>query len=308
MKISEKLQFIIKISDLTQEKLANQLKVSFATLNSWINERSIPHQRNQKLIDDLYRQYTGQTKIPDNVLIAKKELILTKSKKYQNIINSIVKRQDLFDQFVLSLTYNSNSIEGSTLTENETRAILFDNASIPHKQVIEHLEAKNHQTALNYLFSQTNRNLIISEDIILKLHSILMNSIQEDAGKYRDHGVRIVGANLATANYLKVPKLMQDLVNNINRKEKDLIKQVASIHASFEQIHPFSDGNGRIGRLLIQMMLMRYNIAPAIIKQEDKRFYYSYLSRAQKTGDTISLENFICDAILMGFDLIEKLV
>jgi len=306
MKISEKLQFIIKISDLTQEKLANQLSVSFATLNSWINERSIPYQRNQKLIDDLYRQYTGQTEIPENLLIAKKELIFIKSKKYKNIISSIIGRQDLFKEFILSLTYNSNSIEGSTLTENETGAILFDNASIPNKQITEHLEAKNHQTALNYLFAQIEWGSIISENFILKLHSILMNSIQEDAGKYRDHGVRIVGANLATANYLKVPELMQNLIKDINREEKDLIKQVATIHASFEQIHPFSDGNGRIGRLLLQMMLMRHNLAPAVIKQENKRFYYTYLNKAQKTKDTTLLENFICDAILMSFDLIEK--
>jgi transcriptional regulator with XRE-family HTH domain len=172
MKISEKLQFIIKISDLTQEKLANQLSVSFATLNSWINERSIPYQRNQKLIDDLYRQYTGQTEIPENLLIAKKELIFIKSKKYKNIISSIIGRQDLFKEFILSLTYNSNSIEGSTLTENETGAILFDNASIPNKQITEHLEAKNHQTALNYLFAQVEWGSTISEDVILKLYPV----------------------------------------------------------------------------------------------------------------------------------------
>ena len=306
MKISAKLQFIMKISGLTQEKLAGRLDVSFVTLNSWINNKSTPHKKKQESIDKLYRQYTGQVEIPDNILIAKKELLFTKSKKYKNIVNSIIKRQDLFDEFVLSLTYNSNSIEGSTLTENETRAILFDNASIPNKKVVEHLEVKNHQTALNYLFAQVEWGSKISEKIILKLHNILMNSIREDAGRYRNHGVRIVGANLATANYLKVPKLMEDLINSINKKEKDIVKQIADVHARFEQIHPFSDGNGRIGRLLIQIMLMRYNIAPAIIKQEDKRFYYSYLNKAQKTGNTILLEDFICDAVLIGFNLIEE--
>ena len=304
-KISDKLQFIAKISGLTQEKLASQLGVSFVTLNSWINGKSTPHKKKQELINNLYCKYTGQAEIPEDILIAKKELLFSKSKKYKNIVNLIVKRPDLFDEFVLSLTYHSNSIEGSTLTKNETGAILFDNATIPNKEVIEHLEAKNHQSALNYLFKKINQSSKVTEEFILKLHSILMNSIKEDAGQYRNHGVRIVGANIATANHLKIQKLMNSLVSNINKKEKDIIKQVSEIHTSFEQIHPFSDGNGRIGRLLIHAMLMSNNLAPAIIKQEDKRFYYSYLNKAQKTGNTILLEDFICDATLFGYSLIE---
>ncbi|MFH0840909.1 MAG: Fic family protein [bacterium] len=305
MKISIKLQFIKRISGLTQVKLADQLDVSFATLNSWINDKSIPRQKHQDIIDSLYKKYTGQSEIPDDILSAKKELIIFKSGKYSNIVDLIIKRSDLYNEFVLSLTYNSNRIEGSTLTEDETEDILFDNVSIPNKNIIEHLEAKNHQTALNYLFKQAKSNFKITEEFILKLHSILMNGIKEDAGSYRHHGVRILGANIPTANYLKVPRLMEELINDINKKEKDLIKQVASIHARFEQIHPFSDGNGRIGRLLIHAMLMRHNLPPAIIKQENKRFYYSYLNKAQKTIDTILLEDFICEAILQSYDLIK---
>ncbi|MFH1412951.1 MAG: Fic family protein [bacterium] len=285
--------------------MSDQLGVSFATLNSWINDKSVPREKHQEIIDSLYKRHTGQTEIPDDILDAKKELLKVKSRKYSNIVDLIIKRSDLYNEFVLSLTYNSNSIEGSTLTKDETGDILFDNVSIPNKNIIEHLEAKNHQTALNYLFKQVKLNFKITEEFILKLHSILMNGIKEDAGRYRNHGVRIVGTNIPTANYLKILKLMKELINDINKKENDLIKQVASIHARFEQIHPFSDGNGRIGRLLIHVMLMRYNLPPAIIKQENKRFYYSYLNKAQKTGDTILLEDFICEAILQSYDLIK---
>jgi Fic family protein len=304
MTISQKLNIIKSELGLSQEKLATKLEVSFATLNSWINKRSKPHPRKQVLIDELYKKVTGQTLIPETELLAKKELIQLKSKKYKNIISTIKNRQDIYDQFVLSLTYNSNSIEGSTLTEDDTAAIIFDNASLSNKSLIEHLEAKNHQSALEFLFSQIKKDYKISEEFILKLHSVLMNSIKPDAGNYRSHGVRIVGANVPTANYLKVLELMNSLIKEINKPNKDTINHVSKIHSRFEQIHPFSDGNGRIGRLLIHAMLLRKNLPPAIIKQEDRRQYYSSLNKSQKESEFSLLENFICDSVLQGFEIL----
>ena len=220
------------------------------------------------------------------------------------IIQTIKNNKDVHDQFILSLTYNSNSIEGSTLTENDTAAILFDNASLPNKSLVEHLEAKNHQTALEFLFDQAKPDYIITESYIFKLHGILMNSIKTDAGYYREHGVRIVGTNVPMANFLKVPELMKDLVKDIDKKKVDIIKHVSEIHSRFEKIHPFSDGNGRIGRLLIHTMLLRKNLSPAFIKQENRRFYNKYLNKSQIDGDFSLLENFICDAVLSGFKLL----
>lgn len=304
MNISEKLQLVQKFSQLTQENIARELGVSFATLNSWINGRSIPRENSQKLIDELYLKYTGQKKIPTSVLRSKKEII--KSKKQRNVIKEITDNPDIYDQFVLSLTYHTNSIEGSTLTENETAAILFQNASLPNKSLIEHLEAKNHQSALRFLFEQVNPKFRITEAFILKLHSILMNSIRPDAGAYRNHGVRIVGANVPTANHLKIPELMKEIIRNINKEKKDLIEHISVLHGKFEQIHPFSDGNGRIGRLLINAMLMKKNLPPAVIKQEKKRLYYTYLNKFQLEENSILLQDFICDAVLEGFDILER--
>ncbi len=306
MKISEKLKLIKQISGLTQEKLSVKLGVSFATLNSWINDKSIPRKKKSELIDNLYKKYTGQKIIPDDILKAKKETIYNKSKKHKNILKEIISRKDIYDQFVLSLTYNTNSIEGSTLTENETADILFGNISLKNKSLVEQIEAKNHQTALQFLFKQIKPNFKITEELILKLHGILMNSIRDDAGMYRSHGVRIVGANIPTANYLKLPKLMKELEKNINKREKDIIRHISEIHSRFEQIHPFSDGNGRIGRLLIIAMLLRSNLPPAVIKQEDKRLYYRYLNKSQQSGDSSLLEDFLCDAIFEGFNILES--
>lgn len=304
MNISQKLQLIQKFSQLTQENIARELGVSFATLNSWINGKSVPRKNNQKSIDELYLKYTGQKKIPTSVLQSKKEII--KNKKHRNVIKEIMSNPDIYDQFVLSLTYHTNSIEGSTLTENETAAILFQNASLPNKSLIEHLEAKNHQSALRFLFEQVNPKFRITESFILKLHGILMNSIRPDAGAYRNHGVRIVGANVPTANHLKVPELMKEIIRNINKEKKDLIEHISVLHGKFEQVHPFSDGNGRIGRLLINAMLMKENMPPAVIKQEKKRLYYTYLNKFQLEENSVLLQDFICDAVLEGFDILER--
>lgn len=301
MDIAKKLQLIQKFSGLTQEQLARKLDVSFPTLNSWINGKSIPRKQALKRIDKLYKEITGQKIIPADVLQAKKAALTTKSLKYKNILKIILKRPDIYDQFVLSLTYNTNRIEGSTLTEDETAAVLFENKSLPNKTLIEQMEVKNHQAALQYLFKYLSCSKKINDALILKLHSILMNGIRDDAGMYRNHGVRIVGANVPTANYLKVPALMNELFKEIGRNKKDVIAHSSLIHSRFEQIHPFSDGNGRIGRLLIHAMLLRKNFPPAVIKEEKKRLYMKYLNKSQVKGDFSLLEDFICDAVLEGF-------
>ena len=141
---------------------------------------------------------------------------------------------------------------------------------------------------------------------MLKLHSILMNGVRPDAGIYRNHAVRITGVNLPTANYMSVAKLMPEIMTQIAKKNKDIIAQSAGVHSKFEQIHPFSDGNGRIGRLLMNAMLLNSNFAPAIIRQEQKQLYYTYLYKAQTKKDNSQLEDFLCDAVIDGFKILER--
>lgn len=305
MKISEKLKIIKKLSGLTQENLAKELGVSFATLNSWINERSKPHRSKTEKVDDLFSQYTGISSTSKEKPITKKDIINKKAKKLKNILRLILGRTDLYNQLILSLTYNTNRIEGSTLTEDETAAIIFRNETIANKDFIEHLEAKNHQTAIKFLFNYLE-NGKINENLILKLHGLLMNGIRDDAGQYRGHGVRIVGSNVPTANYAKVPKLMASIVKEINKKQTDIIKHTTVIHSKFEQIHPFSDGNGRIGRLILIAMLLLNNLPPAVIEIKEKRLYLNYLRKSQLKNDFNSLDDFICDAILNAYKIIES--
>ena len=302
----QKLQMLQRISGLTQTELAQQLGVSFVSFNRWITGKAAPRRKAEQRIDALYRAFAGLTIIPEEALAAKKAIVMRKARTKRNVLRTILNHPDIRDQFVLVLTYTSNSIEGSTLTEAETAAVLFQNAALPDKTLTEQLEAKNHQTALLYVFFHLLKKKPLDEDFILRLHGMLMNGIHADAGSYRRHGVRIVGADVPTANYLKVPELVEKLTKKVRVRRTDAIEHVATVHAEFEKIHPFSDGNGRIGRLLMHAMLLRSNLPPAVIRPEKKRLYYACLNTAQKKGDTTLLQDFICDGVLEGWEIVER--
>ncbi|MFH0838488.1 MAG: Fic family protein [Patescibacteria group bacterium] len=306
MTISEKLHLILKLSELTQQELAGRLGVTFAALNRWINNRAVPRPKAREKIDELYKELSGERQIPKTVLEAKKSMVLRRAKAHKNVLKEILANPDVRDQFYLSLTYNSNRIEGSTLSEGETAAILFENVAIPNKTLVEQMEAKNHQAALAYLFQHLISKKPLDEKLILKMHSILMNAIRSDAGLYRNHGARIMGTHVPTANYLKVPVLMKKLVKDMNHNTSDIFSHIADIHGRFEKIHPFSDGNGRVGRLIMNAMALRKNLAPVVVLQEKRRQYAAYLSKAQITDDLSLLEDFVCDAIMEGFRIVER--
>lgn len=307
MDIKQKLKIIKQRLGLTQTELATRFGVSFVAFNNWWTGKSVPRKKAEVLIEDLFLEVTGQKVISKDKLLLKKKIIKEKSLKYKNITEEILKNKDIYDEFVLKLTYHSNSIEGSTLTEADTKAVIFDNVALQNKTLIEQLEAKNHQTALNYLFEYIVNKGKINESLIPKLHSILMNGIRPDAGVYRNHGVRIVGVSLPTANYIRVPDLIKLIVSDLEKINKDTISISANIHSRFEQIHPFSDGNGRIGRLIMTAMLLKANLAPAIIHQQQKQLYYTYLYKAQTKDDQSQLEDFICDTVMSGFNVLERI-
>lgn len=306
MKTRQKLEIIRRRLSLTQTQLASKLGVSFVAFNHWWTGQAIPRPKKRAAIEELYLEVTGQKIIPAEYLQAKKRSLRQQSSEHQNLVSEILQNPDLRDQLTLKLTYHSNSIEGSTLTEQDTAAILFDNVALPHKSLTEHLEAKNHQTAFNYLLDHLSRAGPINETLVLKLHAILMNGVRQDAGSYRRHAVRITGVNLPTANYLKIPELISEVMIQAQEKTDDIITASAGVHSRFERLHPFSDGNGRIGRLFMNAMLLNAQFAPAVIRQEQKQLYYTYLYKAQTQGDQSQLESFLCEAVAEGFKILER--
>jgi len=307
MNYREKLHIIQELTGLSQEKLAQQLGVAFSTLNKWINEKAQPRKSAQKQIDVLFGDISGIKEEAGSALKAKLSIIQNKRKSHKSIIHTIVNYPDIHNQFVLSLTYNTNSIEGSTLTEHETKVVLFENAALGHKTLKEQLEVKNHQAALEFLFSFIMQKKKVDIAFILRLHSILMNGIRDDAGAFRNHAVRIVGANVPTANHLKVRELMNGLLKKINSEKNGIVYHSAYIHSVFEKIHPFSDGNGRVGRLLAYAMLLSQNYPPAVILQKKRNTYMKALNRSQRDDDFDLLHEFFADSVLEGFKILERI-
>lgn len=306
MTLPDRLRLLQDLSGLTQTELAHRLGVSFVTFNRWANGRAVPRRSAATRIDRLLREYLGADSVIEDPLSAKKAALLWRAGRSPHVLTTILKHPDILEEFILRLTYTSNRIEGSTLSEAETAAVLFDGKAVPRKALADQIAAKNHQAALQALFQHIEERGPLDEALILKLHAILMNGLTEDAGYYRRHAVRIVGADIPTANYLSVPRKMDDLIEDLQRKEKDGIRHASEIHARFEQVHPFSDGNGRVGRLLLHAMLLQQNLPPAIIRPERKRTYYAALNEAQKGGGTVRLEGIVCDGILEGSRIIGR--
>lgn len=308
MTVSVQLLAIQKASGMTQTQLARELGVSFVTLNRWINADVMPRAPQKNRVDALYTKHVSKAGTTDMELLKAKKSYLTKlTKKSPNPLARLLATPDVLEQIELSLTFHTNRLEGSSLTEHETALVLFENAALKDKTLIEQLEAKNHQSAIRHLFRYLTEGGRVDEALVRQLHGVLMNGIRDDAGRYRVHGVRIVGTFVPTANPIKVLLLMEQFSKRICKKlPKDIVQFVAETHAEFEQIHPFSDGNGRIGRLLANALLLKANYPPAVITENIRRDYLSALNKAQLTADFTPLAHIIADAIMEGQTILNQ--
>jgi len=160
MNINHKLKQIQKISGRTQEELAHDLGVSFPTLNSLINGKSQPRAKAIEKIDSLYFEYLGDTSIGIDIIEEKIEKLQQFQQQFSDPFSLIMSRKDIYDHFLLSLTYHTNSIEGSTFSELDVKSVLFDDVTIPNKSVREHQEAKNHQGALGFIMRWIRDNIV----------------------------------------------------------------------------------------------------------------------------------------------------
>lgn len=304
MNYLEQLKQILKFSGWSQEQLATKLGVSFPTINAWINNRAVPRTKAQLRIQELFAQIVGVFDVSEKELKQKSRSAL----KYSLTAGQIVANKKLLDTLTLYLTYHTNTIEGSTMTLADVNDVLFDNKVLSNRTAIEQLEAKNHQTALFWLLDRISvgENFVINEDLLLNLHLRLMNGIVSDAGQYRKHSVRIMGASVPLSNWQKIPTLIEELVGQQSISDKDVISKIARFHAKFEQIHPFSDGNGRTGRLLMLAQALEAGIAPPIVVKERKYAYYKCLETAQAKDNYMPLKLFVAESIEFSGELLRK--
>lgn len=201
------------------------------------------------------------------------------------ILEFILNNKEYLEDLITRSTYHSNAIEGSTLTYVETYAILYNDNSfkIEGKEPREIYEAINHKNALELVFKDLKNNDDFDERFIKKLNKTINKNIRETEG-FKAVQVFIQGSEYIPPEPEKVPNLMNYYVYNYNHDEQDIFTKISRYHIEFERIHPFEDGNGRTGRLLINYELLKNNLPPVVIAKEDRIKYFEFLRNNDSTG------------------------
>lgn len=182
----------------------------------------------------------------------------------------------LREEFMIEHTYHSNAIEGNTLTLRETALILQEGITIAEKPIKDHLEVIGYKDAFEYIVSLTDAERPLTESVIRQIHSLVLMDDAANRGIYRNVPVRILGAlHEPPQPYLVAPQ-MEALLRDyeVRKRQKHILEAAAEFHLRFEGIHPFIDGNGRTGRLILNFELMKAGLLPINVKFSDRRKYY----------------------------------
>jgi Fic family protein len=202
----------------------------------------------------------------------------------------------LHEEMRLVHTYHSNAIEGNMLTLQETKLVLEEGLTIGGKSLREHIEATNNAKAFDRMEELAKKKRTIDHVIIQEIHEIVTRGILEDAGRLRTKNVRIAGAVKTPPDWSKIVKLLDELIENVAESKAHPIETASLLHHRFVEIHPFSDGNGRVARLLTNLYLIARDYPPVVLKKEDRGKYYKSL-RAADAGNLGSFANFIAKAV-----------
>jgi Fic family protein len=213
--------------------------------------------------------------------------------------------QNIKDSLSFEWTYHSNSIEGNTLTLQETKLLIENGLTVHGKSLREHFEALNHHEAVGFVESLVANAVALKASDVLQVHGLVLQKIETSfAGRYRNAGVRIAGANFVPPNALKVDNLMEDLLHWVHNdgNELPMIVKATIFHHRFVWIHPFFDGNGRSVRLLFNVLMMQEGFPPAIILKNDRKKYYDALNKANM-GDYSKLLLLVIQALERSLDI-----
>jgi Fic family protein len=232
------------------------------------------------------------------------ERIIAKKLQLDNcrpLSEDIIRR--LHRNMEIEYTYNSNAIEGNTLTLRETQLVIREGMTISGKSLNEHLEAKNHPKAIEYIENLTECDHL-TEDDILKVHEMIFSGILENAGNYRNAQVYIEGSDYIPPPAFEVTVLMKELLEWLEKNPQELrpIEITGVFHYKLVSIHPFDDGNGRIARLLMNLLLIRHGYPLTVIRNIDRRRYYDTLRKADR-GELKPFVNFVARCVEQSLDL-----
>ncbi|MBD3231922.1 Fic family protein [Candidatus Dependentiae bacterium] len=240
--------------------------------------------------------------------------------KIQNLINQIDEKQkqlnslrplptelvkNLNEWFKIEQTYCSNAIEGNTITKSETALIVEKGITVSGKSLKEHLEIKNYAFAIDYiktLSKKTKNNITLK--IIKELHFLILKGIDDaNAGTWRKVEVKSLGSDTKLPDPIKIPDLMQEFINWLHQTNIHPALVAIDVHYKLVKIHPFIDGNGRIARLLMNLLLLQADFPTIIIDPKDKPEYISGMQEVDKSNDFTKYHLFMLKNLEKSIDI-----
>ena len=293
---------------MTIKETALKWGISERRIRTLCSEGKIPGAYQQgriwKIPIDTLKPADGRYKAIENLL----ETIDNKKKQLESkrpLTAGEVER--LREEFMVEFTYNSNAIEGNTLTLGETDLVL-KGLTIDKKPLKDHLEVIGHKEAFEYVVQLVEDNIPISQKIIKEIHYLVLSDKKDDRGVYRRIPVRIMGARHEPVQpYLIQPKMEQLLLDYKDSKEHTITK-LARFHIEFESIHPFIDGNGRTGRLLVNLEFMKAGFPPIDIKFTDRIEYYRAFDKYHLKDDLSGMEKLFSRYMNERLDMYLKML
>ncbi|MBQ9298091.1 MAG: Fic family protein [Clostridia bacterium] len=304
--LGDKIKLYRENKKMTQNDIANTLDVSPATVSKYESGALEPNIESLKRLAELFE-------------VSIDELLNDEEGKFDiskiNVLDILREQKEmklkgnLYHQTQVSFAYNTNHIEGSTLTEDQTRyifetnTILFEGDTIA--KVDDILETSNHFKLVDYMLDVADKKL--TEKMIKEYHKILKDGTSDsrvgwfNVGEYKQRA-NTIGSGIKTASPNNVEKEMTKLMDWYNSLKQITIKEIIEFHYRFETIHPFQDGNGRIGRIIMFKQCLKNNIIPFIIQDADKLFYYRGLKEYK------SEKGYLTDTCLNAQDQYIKMI
>lgn len=202
----------------------------------------------------------------------------------------------LRDEFIVEHTYNSNAIEGNTLTLRETQLVL-QGITIDRKPLKDHLEVVGYRDAFEYVEQLAREQVPLTDYQIRAIHSLVLADRKEDRGRWRRVPVSIAGALTKPVQPYEIEPMIGSLLADQGTVYQKLhpVEQVAWFHLRFESIHPFIDGNGRTGRLLMNLQLIKAGFPPINVKYADRRRYYDAFEDYAQTGSPVAMVKLVAE-------------
>ena len=305
--LGEKIKSYRESKNMTQNEIADILGVKSATVSKYESGTLEPNIESLKKLAEIFE-------------VSVDELLNDEQDRFDiskiNVLNILREQKEmklkgnLYHNTQIIFAYNTNHIEGSKLTEDQTRyifetnTILFEGETIA--SVDDILEMANHFRLVDYMLDKAEENL--TEDMIKEFHRLLKEGTADSRKEWFKVGDYIQVVNEAGSTKTTSPKYVQrdmtKLMDWYNSLSKITIKEIIEFHARFEKIHPFQDGNGRVGRIIIFKECLKNNIIPFIILDKDKLFYYRGLREYQNGGE----KGYLIDTCLNAQDQYMKLV